>query len=123
MTETTLTMTVKEKSSGRVRIINASDFNAEVHELADAVKVTPTSTFDRKAAQAALKQAGVEFAKNASDEKLQELLDGLNKQPALSIKEVDGKFLIVDANDVQQGEEVFGTVEDAEMMLSLLTGK
>lgn len=124
MNDSTLTMTVKEKSSGRVRIISASDFNADVHQVTDAVKAPASASgFDRKGAQTKLKDAGVTFAKNATDEQLQELLDGLNKQPALSIKEVDGKFSIVNADGVQQGEETFSTAEDAETMLNLLTGK
>lgn len=117
MSETLPTITVKQKADGRVRIINLSDFNPEIHE-----NQTEQTSYDREAAKAFLKEKGVEFAKNISDKKLQELVESVNDPKAFGVVEVSGRFVIVDASGNQQGEETFSTAEDAELMIKLLSG-
>ena len=129
--DTVATVQVKEKETGRIRVINQSSFDKELHEEVKG-KNKPTSEakkedaeeFDREKAKEYLTEKNVSFAKNISNEKLAELVEETKKKEpagaALSVKEVDGKFRIVDADDNQQGDD-FDTKEDAELMLSMLT--
>lgn len=121
MSEVLPTILVKRKEDNHVCLINLSEFDEKLHE---AVGSENQSGFDREAAKKALDEKGVKYAKNASDTKLQELLDEANKpQPELSVVEKDGKFVIVNKDGEQQGDEQFDKEEDAKVMVELLTGK
>ena len=67
------TVTIKEKDSGRVRIIDLSAFDAEVHESVSA-PIAEEDGFDRQAAMSKLTEADVKFAKNTTNAKLKELV-------------------------------------------------
>lgn len=119
MSETVPTIMVKRKDDNFVCLINLSDFNPELH---DAVGAETETSFDREAAKKALDERGIKYAKNVSNEKLQELLDLSANPKTMGIVEIEGKFIIVNAAGEQQGEEAFEKKEDAELMLEMLTG-
>jgi glutaredoxin len=114
MSETVPTITIKDKQEGHVRLINESDFDSALHEKIDAVE-----QFDTASAKAFLDSKGVTYAKNAGAKKLAELVEEVK---ALKIVEKDGKFVIVNGLDEEQGQP-FNTKEEADSMLQLLTGK
>lgn len=70
-------ITVKEKQSGRIRVINLVDFDEAIHESATA---PTTDEFDRQVGLDALRAAGIEHAKNISNKKIQELLEGMGTE-------------------------------------------
>lgn len=67
----TPTMKIKEKKDGRVRIINMSDYDEKLHEVFNEAP----SKDEREELKEALDAKGVKYAKNASTEKLKELLE------------------------------------------------
>jgi len=70
MTDIVPTMTI-ETDNGPV-VINASDFNPELHKMAGFEEAV---TFNREEAVAYLTEKGVEFAKNIGDKKLKVLVE------------------------------------------------
>lgn len=100
---------VKEKESGRVRIIDESAFDEKVH--------TVYKDFDSEMVKSKLDVLGVKYAKNIKDDKLQELFD---KQPMLNVIGKEDKFIIVNKDGVQQGQDIYDTFESANSMIELL---
>lgn len=130
--EKTPTVLIKGQDGKPLRI-NESDFDKDKHKLmkndsaAEAAGETvETDTFDREAAKKRLEEAGIKFSKNAKNEKLQELLTELDARHAkkqFSVEPKDDKFIVVDAEGKQFGEENYETEDDAKAMISLLKGE
>lgn len=130
MNDVTPTVTIKTEN-GPVRI-NLSDYDAEKHTLVDEKSTQPAAAkavddaFDREDAKKRLKDAGVEFSMRASNEKLKELLaelDAKQGKKEFSVEPKDDKFIVVDADGKQYGDEQYDTEEAAQTMISLLKGE
>lgn len=124
MSEIIPTIQVKFKKTGSLVIINESDFDETVHEHLNAT--TSSTSVSKEQIVAKLKELKVTFKPTQSKAELEDLL--LKEQAkvvastsVLSIEEKDGKFIIVNAEGVQQGNE-FDTEEAAQTMLTLLGG-
>lgn len=95
MNQPIATMTVKSKEFGDTRLINACDFDEKLYEM--VVEKEPTKTTAEATGKAAA-------------------------QPVLSVVEKDGKFVVVNDKNEQQGD-VQETAEAAEALIKLLSGK
>lgn len=119
VSDTCPTVVIKGQD-GQPLIKNFSDYNPKIHKLFDE-KEEPIVAFDRKAAMLFLDSRKVKYAKNMSDEKLQNLCEETKSTP--SVVEKDGAFAMVDGEGNFIGAESFATREEAEEMLKLFTGK
>lgn len=107
-----------EGQNGQALIINECDYNKAKHTVFGKEK----DSFSRKSLTDFLDKKEVKYAKNISDKKLKQLVDE-TKAASLSVVEKDGKFIIVNGEGIQTGEEVYTSLEDAETMVTLLMGK
>jgi hypothetical protein len=122
MSEEIPTILVKEKSTGRLRTINLSSFDSDLHEKAKASTKAEPTAFDREAAKEVLTAKGITFAKNVSNEKLAELLAEVSVTvPAFRVEQDGEKFVILNEKDEVVGQHL-DTKEAAEQMLTIYTG-
>jgi len=126
---TTPTVTIKGQN-GDPLIINLEDYDAKAHTIIGTTQTPDAPKFDREAAKAKLKEAGVKFAGNAKNELLKKLVADLGATPpeapvekTFAVEPKDDKFVIVDGEGVQIGEDTYDTVEDANTMVSLVKGE
>lgn len=71
---TASTLKVRQEGYDYVRTISAESYNPEIHEIVGAKKEKPADS-DREKLKAALDAANVQYAKNAGDAKLLELVN------------------------------------------------
>jgi len=97
-------------------VINLSDYDEKKYELFEK-----KDAFDREAMKTFLDEKKVKYSANISNKKLQALCD--ETKNVLSVVEHEGGFIIANGMGDQIGEESYTTVEEAETMLKMLTGK
>ena len=123
MSHSVPTIRVKQKEDKRVRVINLSEYDEDLHEMVESEKVEASVEKEkndkREELKAILDKAGVEYNARFGEAKLQELVDAM-----LVIEEVgENEFVIVNGKGEQQGEEIFKSHEEAATMLELLESK
>jgi hypothetical protein len=132
MSESLPTIKVKFKESGHEAMINATDFDAKIHQKLDdsaeapATAVTADSsggTLSKAQIMERLKELKVDFKATQSKAELEALLTEAEKpkKAKLSVEAKGDKFIIVNDAGEQQGDE-FATAEEAQGMLVILGG-
>ena len=132
-----------EGEDGKPCRINVGDYNEKEHKLVSGEakpkgaakpkeetkpKAEEKPKFDRKAAMAKAKEAGVKVAGNIKNVELEKIIADIDAASAqvktekvFNVEAKDDKFIIVDGEGAQVGDE-FATEDDANQMVSILKG-